>query len=414
VQTIRHCFLHSSLTSYFFLSLQALAQEFKKPFVTVHHLEAHCVMARLAGIEVVAEVVAKKIDENETESPSSSAASSGDSRTVSRADSLRADSGAIDDVSPEQVIDVDVDLTSPVGDADTPFQAHFTPKVTYPFLALLASGGHTSILLCHELGEYQILGGTLDDALGEAFDKAARLLGLKCASSGGAAVEAAARGGDKDSFPMTVPMRSKLNCDFSYAGLKNAFRLAVQTAREREGLDVNSTNAPANQMEESPEIVVRTSLPVCLFQCLSVCLFQCLSVCLSVCFSVCLSVCFSVCLSVCFSVSLPAPVFTHSLFVFYCAYLSASVPATSSRRFLDNFSRTLHYFKFSLILYLVTSMTPVNYLRLHFSLSAPIHNHSLSDTIRQCYSRSMRQLPVCSLLARDRSPEARYQLRGGQ
>jgi tRNA N6-adenosine threonylcarbamoyltransferase len=239
-------------------------------------------MARLAGIEVVADVLAKKINGNEGESPSSSTAGRANSRVVDLADTRSADSS---------VVDLDVDVTSPAGDTDTSYQAHFAPKVTYPFLALLASGGHTSILLCRELGEYQILGGTLDDALGEAFDKAARLLGLKCASSGGAAVEAAARGGDKDSFPMTVPMRSKLNCDFSYAGLKNAFRLAVQTAREREGLDVNSTNAPANQMEESPEIVVRALLPVrFLFQCqfaypriclLSVCLSQCLSVCLS-------------------------------------------------------------------------------------------------------------------------------------
>ena len=101
-----------------------------------------------------------------------------------------------------------------------------------------------------------MLGGTLDDALGEAFDKAARLLGLTCSSSGGAAVEAAAKLGDESSYPMTVPMRTKLNCDFSYAGLKNAFRMAVQSAREKEGLDVDSTNAPANQMEESPTIVV--------------------------------------------------------------------------------------------------------------------------------------------------------------
>ena len=51
---------------------------------------------------------------------------------------------------------------------------------------------------------------------------------------------------------MTVPMRNKPNCDFSYAGLKNAFRVAVQKARELEGLDVESTNAPASQMETAP------------------------------------------------------------------------------------------------------------------------------------------------------------------
>ena len=57
---------------------------------------------------------------------------------------------------------------------------------------------------------------------------------------------------------MTIPMRNKNNCDFSYAGLKNAFRLSVQIARGREGLDINSTNAPSSQMEEAPDAVVST------------------------------------------------------------------------------------------------------------------------------------------------------------
>jgi N6-L-threonylcarbamoyladenine synthase len=60
--------------------------------------------------------------------------------------------------------------------SDSSEASFFEPKVQYPFLALLASGGHTSILLCKQLGDYEVLGGTLDDALGEAFDKAARLL----------------------------------------------------------------------------------------------------------------------------------------------------------------------------------------------------------------------------------------------
>lgn len=57
----------------------------------------------------------------------------------------------------------------------------FEPKVAFPFLALLVSGGHTSILICHGLGDYTVLGATLDDSLGEAFDKASRLLGLRTA-----------------------------------------------------------------------------------------------------------------------------------------------------------------------------------------------------------------------------------------
>jgi tRNA N6-adenosine threonylcarbamoyltransferase len=124
-------------------------------------------MARLAGIEVVADVLAKKINGNEGESPSSSTAGRANSRVVDLSDTRSADSS---------VVDLDVDVTSPAGDTDTSYQAHFAPKVTYPFLALLASGGHTSILLCRELGEYQILGGTLDDALGEALGPLSRQL----------------------------------------------------------------------------------------------------------------------------------------------------------------------------------------------------------------------------------------------
>ena len=73
-------------------------------------------------------------------------------------------------------------------------------------------------------------------------------------------VEAAARlGSRKEAYGMTVPMRNKPTCDFSYAGLKNAFRVAVQKARELEGLDVESTNAPPSQMEVAPAPVALSS-----------------------------------------------------------------------------------------------------------------------------------------------------------
>ena len=217
--------------------------EFQKPFVTVHHLEAHCVMARLAGKEIVAEekkedLVVKEIESSVLTSTTLQQPEIAMYGLDAKSDKVTLSSESVESASIQSG------------------QGPFTPKVDYPFLALLASGGHTSILLCKNLGDYEVLGGTLDDALGEAFDKAARLLGLTCSSSGGAAVEQAAKLGDENSYPMTVPMRTKLNCDFSYAGLKNAFRMAVQSAREKEGLDIDSTNAPANQMEESPAIVV--------------------------------------------------------------------------------------------------------------------------------------------------------------
>lgn len=107
----------------------------------------------------------------------------------------------------------------------------FSPSVQYPFLVLLVSGGHTSLLLCRNIGSYEFLGGTLDDALGEAFDKAARLLGLRSTTSGGAAIEKGAKlfvekympSASKDQFrhSMTVPMKGKNNFDFSYAGKRH-------------------------------------------------------------------------------------------------------------------------------------------------------------------------------------------------
>lgn len=264
---------------------QALAHEFKKPFVTVHHLEAHCVMARLAGKVILPEKIENSGGENsggknsvgevvESVSGVDNMLSNGSIDSIDSTDSVGVSQveedrievkniPAVEDhsqaiIEAEKSIEPSVEKSIEQAVEQAVNQGHFTPKVDYPFLALLASGGHTSILLCKNLGEYEILGGTLDDALGEAFDKAARILGLRSSTSGGAAVEAMALKGDRDSYPMTVPMRSKLNCDFSYAGLKNAFRLAVQIARGREGLDVTSTNAPASQMEEAPELVVRT------------------------------------------------------------------------------------------------------------------------------------------------------------
>ena len=241
--------------------------------MTVHHLEAHCVMARLAGKEIVAEGIVNPSAEIEQSSilkkDLTEDISGGEGAEIS---GMKIDNN-VDQVEdklvkaaeskPEVVVEMLSTGKSSSGiivetekQISSETENEFKSKVEYPFLAFLASGGHTSILLCKKLGEYEVLGGTLDDALGEALDKAARLLGLRSSSSGGAAVEASALNGDKESYPMTVPMRTKLNCDFSYAGLKNAFRLAVQTARAKEGLDINSTNAPASQMEEAPETVV--------------------------------------------------------------------------------------------------------------------------------------------------------------
>ena len=88
----------------------------------------------------------------------------------------------------------------------------------FPFLALLVSGGHTMLVRVNGLGDYRILGDTLDDAVGEAFDKTAKLLGLPY--PGGPALEALARQGDAQRFTFPRPMTDRPGLDFSFSGLK--------------------------------------------------------------------------------------------------------------------------------------------------------------------------------------------------
>ena len=99
-----------------------------------------------------------------------------------------------------------------------------------PFLCLLASGGHTLLLDVREHGSFEVLGGTLDDAAGEAFDKGARLLGL--GYPGGAAIDRLAREGDPDAF--AFPVARVPGLDFSFSGLKTALLYAVRELGEEE------------------------------------------------------------------------------------------------------------------------------------------------------------------------------------
>jgi tRNA N6-adenosine threonylcarbamoyltransferase len=106
--------------------------------------------------------------------------------------------------------------------------ARLTANVAFPYLILLASGGHTQILAVKGVGDYERLGATIDDAIGEAFDKTAKLLGLPY--PGGPAVEFAARDGDPERFALPRPMVGRPNADFSLSGLKTALRLAAEAA----------------------------------------------------------------------------------------------------------------------------------------------------------------------------------------
>ena len=110
-------------------------------------------------------------------------------------------------------------------------EAHaLTPRLTdnvdFPYLLLLVSGGHSQLVAVNGVGDYRRLGSTVDDALGEAFDKAAKLLGLPY--PGGPCVEQAAVSGDATRFEFPRPMAGRKNPDFSFSGLKTAVRLEAQ------------------------------------------------------------------------------------------------------------------------------------------------------------------------------------------
>lgn len=100
-----------------------------------------------------------------------------------------------------------------------------TDHLQPPYLMLIVSGGHTQFIIVHNLGVYERIGTTVDDALGEAFDKTAKLLGL--GYPGGPAVERAAATGDAERFDFPTPMVGRAEPHFSFAGLKTAVRQAA-------------------------------------------------------------------------------------------------------------------------------------------------------------------------------------------
>jgi N6-L-threonylcarbamoyladenine synthase len=114
--------------------------------------------------------------------------------------------------------------------------ARLTDGVDFPFLLLLVSGGHCLIAEVTGHGRYRRLGATIDDAVGEAFDKTARLLGL--GYPGGPAVERAAETGDPARFAFPRPMIGRPDCDFSFSGLKTAIRQEAQRLKVLSHQDV--------------------------------------------------------------------------------------------------------------------------------------------------------------------------------
>ena len=106
------------------------------------------------------------------------------------------------------------------------------PFPQFPFICLIASGGHTQLILAEQPGSYQTLGNTIDDAAGEAFDKVARMLGL--GYPGGPAVEKAGTGGDPNYVHFPRAMMDKDNLDFSFSGVKTAVLYHVRKISQEE------------------------------------------------------------------------------------------------------------------------------------------------------------------------------------
>jgi len=110
-------------------------------------------------------------------------------------------------------------------------------KLDYPYLLLLISGGHTQFLSVNGLGKYKRLGTTIDDAVGEAFDKTAKMLGIEF--PGGPQIEVYAKKGDSNKYELPKPIFHKGGCNLSFAGLKTAvLRIAKQIKTDQEKYDL--------------------------------------------------------------------------------------------------------------------------------------------------------------------------------
>ena len=119
------------------------------------------------------------------------------------------------------------------------------PQMEYPFLCMLVSGGHTQIWSVDSFGEYTLFSNTVDDAAGEAFDKGARILGLKY--PGGPEIQREAEGGDPDKFSFPRPRLKRSEYNFSFSGLKTAILYACKKMTDDELLQNRSDIAASYQ-----------------------------------------------------------------------------------------------------------------------------------------------------------------------
>jgi len=137
----------------------------------------------------------------------------------------------------------------------SPFLSADPPQ--FPFVALLVSGGHTQLMRVDDVGCYEMLGETIDDAAGEAFDKSAKLLGL--GYPGGPALAALAIHGDPEAIALPRPLLHSGNLDFSFAGLKTAVMTAMRKFGP-EATEQQRADLAASTQAAIVEVLVRKSL----------------------------------------------------------------------------------------------------------------------------------------------------------
>ncbi len=136
----------------------------------------------------------------------------------------------------------------------SPFLSADPPQ--FPFVALLVSGGHTQLMRVEGVGRYELLGETIDDAAGEAFDKSAKLMGL--GYPGGPALSRLAQQGDPAAFKLPRPLLHSGNLDFSFAGLKTA--VLTQARKLGDELEARKADLAASTQAAIVDVLVKKSL----------------------------------------------------------------------------------------------------------------------------------------------------------
>jgi len=139
---------------------------------------------------------------------------------------------------------------------------NFKPR--FPALGLLVSGGHTQLVLMKDFGQYQLLGETLDDAAGEAFDKVAKMLNL--GYPGGPIIETIAKSGNPDKYNLPIPLKDSKTLNFSFSGLKTACLYLVQKLERQKAKNYHPNVAASFQKVLSLHLAEKLSLAIQRYQ----------------------------------------------------------------------------------------------------------------------------------------------------